>query len=413
MFKQIILDNQELIKNIEIIKRDYEFFDDLLLLKKIVSFVWPRRTWKTFLMYHFVKQLIKNWKIELNQVVFIDFSLYSWMELDANILLENYKELFPNKEPFFVFDEIQDISNFKNFVLLLYNKQFQIFLSWSNSNLLSSELTTHFRWRIFQYNVLPLTFVEVLNFNNFPYKKNYSTLEKAKIQNILKDILEYWTFPEIVLSKNNLFKIDNLKTYLDILIYKDLLERYKIDNEFSLRYLIKSLTLWFTKQVNITKIYNELKSQNIKIWKTTLFDYYQYIKNIFYIFEVENYYSQKWTKECFLYNLWFNKLLWNKINYWQSFENIIFLELKKKYEKVFYKKNGSEIDFFIEEGKINIQVCYELNLSNLEREIKPFLKNDNEKNILIYNSKETWLNIPDKIKALNFMEFILFINTLK
>ena len=409
MFKQIILDNQELIKNIKIIKRDYELFDDLLSLKKIVSFVWPRRTWKTFLMYGFIKELIKKWQIELEQIIFIDFALYSWMELDSNLLLTNYKELFPNKTPFFVFDEIQDISNFKNFVLSIYNKQFQIFLSWSNSNLLSSELTTHFRWRVFQYNVLPLTFKEVLVFKKFPYKNNYSTTEKAELQNILKDILEFWTFPEIVLSKNNVFKIDNLKTYLDILIYKDLLERYKIDNEFSLKYLIKSLTLWFTKQVNINKIYNELKSQNIKIWKTTLYEYYQYIKNIFYVFEIENYFSQKWAKESFLYNLWFNKILWNKINNWQSFENIIFLELKKKFNKVYFKKNGSEIDFFIEEKNLNIQVCYELNIDNLERETKPFIKSE-WKNILIYNSKESWLIVPDNLESLNFMEFISFID---
>jgi predicted AAA+ superfamily ATPase len=189
------------------------------------------------------------------------------------------------------------------------------------------------------------------------------------------------------------------------LIYKDLLERYKIDNEFSLRYLLKSLTLWFTKQLNINKIYNELKSQNIKVWKTTLYEYYQYIKNIFYVFEIDNYFSQKWAKECFLYNLWFNKLLWNKINYWQAFENLIFIELKKKYEKIFYKKNWNEIDFYIEEIDLNIQVCYELNLSNLEREIKPFLKN-NGNNILIYKSIENWLKIPENIEVISLLGFI-------
>lgn len=405
MFKQIILNNQELIDKIEIIKRDYDFFEDLLLLKKIVSFVWPRRTWKTFLMYDFVKQLIKKWIIELEQIVFIDFSLYSWVELDPDILLLDYKELYPEKTPFFVFDEIQDIVNFKNFVLSLYNKQFQIFLSGSNSNLLSSELVTNFRWRVFQYNVLPLTFREVLRFKDIEYKKNYSITEKAIIQNILREVLEYWTFPEIILSKNNIFKIENLKTYLDILIYKDLLQRYKIDNEFSLKYLIKSLTLGFTKQVNINKIYNELKSQNIKIWKSTLYEYYQYIKNIFYIFEIENYFSQKSAKECMLYNLWFNKILWNNINYWQSFENLVFIELKKKYENVFFKKNGSEIDFFIEKENLNIQVCYELWFDNLEREIKPLLKNE-WNNILIYNNIEKWLETPKNIKIYNFIEFI-------
>ena len=407
MFKQTILDNQNLIKNIEIKKRDYEFFDDLLKLRKIVSFVGPRRVGKTFLMYDFLKQLIKKWILELEQIVFIDFSLYSWEQVDPDLLLQNYKELYPDKTPFFVFDEIQEISNFKNFILSLYNKQFQIFLSWSNSKLLSSELTTHFRWRVFEYKVFPLTFKEVLNFKNKELKKYYSTLGKAEILNILRDTLEFWTFPEIVLSENNLFKIDNLKTYLDILIYKDLLERYKIDNEFSLKYLLKSLTLWFTKQVNINKIYNELKSQSVKIGKTTLYEYYEYIKNIFYIFELENYFSLKWSKKVFLYNLGFNKLLWNNVNYWQAFENLIFWELKKKFDKVYYKKNGLEIDFFVEEENLNIQVCYELNKQNLDREIKPFSKSD-WKNILIYNSIENGLKIPENIEVLDFFEFIKF-----
>ena len=405
MFKQRILDNQELIKNIKIISRDYEFYNDLLKLNKIVSFIWPRRVWKTFLMYDFTKKLIKKWVLKLEQIVFLDFSLFSNYEIDPILLLKNYKELFPNLEPFFIFDEIQEISNFKQFILTLFNKNYKIFLSWSNSNLLSSELSTHFRWRIFEYNILPLSFNEVLKFKNFEKQKFYSTTKKAKLNNILKEILEFGSFPEIVLSQNNLFKIDNLKTYLNILIYKDLLERYKIDNEFSLRYLLKSLTIWFTKQVNINKIYNELKSQNIKIWKTTLYEYYEYVKNIFYISEISNFYSSKWAKKSFLYNLWFNKILWNNLNYWQSFENLVFLELKKKYEKIYFKKKTNEIDFFIEDINTNIQVCYNLNFKNLQREIKPF-KNLEEKNILIYFEKDEKIKNLENIELLNFFEFI-------
>ncbi|MBT3726506.1 AAA family ATPase [bacterium] len=72
-------------------------------------------------MIDFVKQLIKEKKIELEQVVFIDFSLYSNQKLDPREIILDYKELFLDKEPFFIFDEIQDISNFKEFVLYLYN----------------------------------------------------------------------------------------------------------------------------------------------------------------------------------------------------------------------------------------------------------------------------------------------------
>jgi predicted AAA+ superfamily ATPase len=76
---------------------------------------------KTFLMIDFVKELVKTNKIKLEQIVFIDFSLNSSEIIDYKILLLDFKELYPNLEPFFVFDEIQDIANFKEFILSLYN----------------------------------------------------------------------------------------------------------------------------------------------------------------------------------------------------------------------------------------------------------------------------------------------------
>lgn len=405
MFKQIILDNQVLIREIKTFKRDYIFYDDLLILNKIVSFIWPRRVWKTFLMIDFIKELIDKNKIKLEQVVFIDFSLNTWEVIDYKILLLDFKELYPDLEPFFVFDEIQDIQNFKEFILSLYNLWYKIFLSWSNSKLLSSELSTHFRGRVFEYKVYPLTFKEALSFKNVEFKKYYSTIELANIKNIFNNILEFWSFPEILLSTNNLFKIDNLKTYLDILIYKDLMERYKIENEYSLKYILKSITNSFTKTLNISKIYNELKSQNIKVWKTTLYEYYEYIKNIFYVYEIENYFNPKAAKKTFLYNIWFNKILWHKENIWQSFENMIFIELIKKYEKVYFKKNNWEIDFYIPEIETNIQVCYELNNDNLKREISVFDSN-NMKNILIYFDKKVDIQKNTNFETMSFFEFI-------
>jgi len=403
MFKEIILYNQNLIKNIKTIKRDYLFYDDLLNLNKIVSFVWPRRVWKTFLMIDFIKNLIESKKIELEQVVFIDFSMQTWENIDFKDIISGFKELYPDKNPFFVFDEIQDIANFKEFVLNLYNLWYKIFLSWSNSKLLSSELSTHFWWRVFEYKIYPLTFKEALRFKNIEIKKFYQIEEKAIIKNVFYEILEFWSFPEILLSSNNLFKIDNLKTYLDVLIYKDLIERYKIENEISLKYLIKSITASFSKEININKIYNELKSQNIKIWKTTLYEYYEYVKNVFYAYELENFYNLKAWKKVFLYNMWFNKIFQNKQNLWQSFENFIFLELVKKYDKVYFKKHLWEIDFYIPEINTNFQVCFDLKKDNYEREIKTFTKNV-ENNVLIYFSKDKNIKEDNNFKLLDFLD---------
>ncbi len=76
MFSQIIKDNQEKIKNIDFKKRDYVFYDELLDLNKIISFIWARRVWKTYLMFQFILDLIVKWYYSLHQVVFIDFSIY-------------------------------------------------------------------------------------------------------------------------------------------------------------------------------------------------------------------------------------------------------------------------------------------------------------------------------------------------
>ncbi len=348
----------------------------------------------------------------MEQIVFIDFSLYSGKGLSYQDLLLNFKELFPDKEPFFVFDEIQEIFNFKEFVLGLYNLWYKIFLSGSNSILLSSELSTNFRWRIFEYQVLPLTFKEVLSFNNINIQKKYSTDDLARIYNIFSQILSFGSFPEIILSENELFKRDNLKTYLDVMIYKDLLERYRIENEIVMKHLLKSLTFGYTKYLNISKIYNTLKSQNIKVWKSTLFDYYEYIKNVFYIYELENFYNTRATKKTFLYNLynmWFNNLFSHTTNFWQSFENFVFLELLKKYKQVFFKRNWTEIDFFVPEIQTNFQVCYQLNDDNHKREIKHFEKtNKEEKNILIYFENTVLDSIKGNFELVNFMSFIQY-----
>lgn len=404
MFKQTILDSQDLIGRIEIIKRDYIFYDDLLTINKIVSFVWPRRVGKTFLMLSFVKKLIASGTIALDQIVFIDFSLYAGEMLQPALLLQNFKELHPKREPFFIFDEIQDIANFREFVLYLYNLWYKIFLSWSNSTLLSSELSTHFRWRVFEYKVLPLTFKEILRFKHIEAKNNYSSTELWVIKHIINEVLEFGTFPEILLANNNLFKIDNLKTYLDVMIYKDLMERYKIDNEVSMKYLFKSLTLSFTKNINITKVYNELKSLNIKIWKTTLYEYYEYMKNVFYVYELENFYNQKSFKKSFLYNIWFNRILWNKENVWQSFENLVFLELVKRFDKVYFKKNGWEIDFYVPEISTNIQVCFHLNSDNFKRELGVFGGNK-EKNVLVYYTKDNFAFQGNNFELFGFIDF--------
>lgn len=383
MYKELIKDFQNDFFSKKVKRREINFPFDILKLNKIITFVWPRRAGKTYFMFYILQQLIHENTIKIENIVFIDFS--SFLEKDFSIkkLLENFYELYPNEEPFFVFDEIQELKWFSKTILYLFNKNYKIFLSWSNSKLLSSELATQFRGRTYDIKIFPLSFSEFLFFKNIKKNKHYTSKEIGNIKNIFTEYMMYWAYPEICLIDNISIKEDLIKSYFEILLYKDLLERYGVENEYVLKYLFKKVVLNNTKEFSISKVFNELKSQNIKIGIQSLYNYLEYFKEIFFVSEIHDIYKKN-GKKFYLYDVWFTSLI-HKNNLWQRFENVVFLLLLRKFQHVNYFKNNIwEIDFVITQGDIWVQVCYRLTIENIEREVKLLEKSKITNKILVY-----------------------------
>ena len=411
MFKQKILDNQQRIKNISLIKREINFNSEILNLNKIISFVWPRRAWKTYFMYQVVKDLIEEKKLSYEEIVFLDFSEILQKKIDFDKILENFLEIFPDKKPFFIFDEVQDIENFREWIIWLFNKWYKIFISWSNAKLLSQEISTEFRWRNFEIFILPLSFKEFLNFKKFEIKNFYSTQENALLKNLFLEFLKYWAYPEISLIDNIQLKEWIIKDYFNLLVYKDLKERYKIDNDFALKYLVSEISKNTWDEFSINKIYINLKSQWIKIWKDTLYNYLIYLENIFFSKRILNFYSPKGASKNYLFDLSF----WNIFSLWnwnsqnndfekleRKFENAVLLELLRRNNSnwnsnlsdnsIYFKKILSrEINFFDEINNCDIQVEFKLK-ENFEKNSKKIkdLKKTQEK--IIEKTKEKKLD---------------------
>jgi len=401
--KRLILRWQEKVLDIEVLKRNIRFDFEYLELNKIISFVWPRRAGKTYFMFSILKKLINEKKIELEQIVFIDFTAFLYDDFDIEKLLEDFFELYPDKKPFFIFDEIQELWNFNKIVMYLFNSWYKIFLSWSNSKLLSSELSTIFRWRTIDIKIFPLNFKEFLYFKNIEKYDFYTEKDIWLLKNLIQEFLEFGSYPEVVLAKNKEIKYELIKWYFNLLLYKDLLERYWIENEYVIKYLIKKLLLSTTKEFNINKTFNEIKSQNIKIWKQTIYNYLEYLKEIFFIKEISDEFK-KGNKKFFFYDIWYNNITFLE-NLWQRFENIIFKELNILFENIIYRKNNNyEIDFIIPEKSLAIQVCYDLNSENINRETNSFLENNFKNKYLIYFNKEKDFEIK-WIELLNLSEF--------
>ncbi len=402
-YKRLILKWQELISWVNVLERKILFNSDYLELHKIISFIWPRRAWKTYFMFSILQKLVQENKIETEQIVFIDFTSFLYDNFDIEKLLEEFFTLFPYKKPFFVFDEIQELENFSKVVMYIFNNNYKIFLSWSNSKLLSSELSTIFRWRSIDVKVFPLNFEEFLYFKNFDNKFVYTEAKIWEMKNLLKEFIDFWAYPEIVLAKNKETKQELIKSYFSLLLYKDLLERYWIENEFVIKFLIKNLLLWITKEFNINKFFNDLKSQNIKIWKQTIYNYLEYLKEIFFVKEINDEHI-KGAKKLFFYDVWYNNIIFLE-NFWQRFENIIFLELVRKFESVCYRKKSSyEIDFVVSEKNIAVQVCYFLSFENFERETKFLQESSFENKFVVYFDKERDFEIK-WVKIVSFWEF--------
>ena len=402
MYKELIKEFQEDFKERQVLKRNIDFPYEILSLNKIISFVWPRRAGKTYFMFYILKQLIKENKIKLEDIVFIDFSSFLEKSFNVDKLLEDFYSLYPEGRPFFVFDDIQELEEFSKPVLYLFNKWYKVFLSWSNSKLLSSELSTQFRWRTYDVKVYPLTFEEFLIFKNVNQKETYTVKKKWKLQNLLTEYMQYGAYPEVVLVDNLSIKQDLIKSYFEILLYKDLIERYGISNEYVLKYLFKKILLSITKEFSTTKTLNELKSQNIRLWIQTIYNYLEYMEDIFLVKQINDLYKAR-NRKYYLNDVGFMNLI-NKNNFWQRFENIVFTHLFRMTENISYIKTSKwEIDFVL--GDKAFQVCYDLTYDNFEREMKLLsLVKDKEKYLIYFNKQDTIQS--DDVKLLNFFEFI-------
>lgn len=352
IIKQIILDFQEK-KNSKLRSRELNLPVDS---NKIVSVIGVRRSGKTYLLYDTIEKL-KSKGISKENFIYINFEderLGSDLELFEQIL-ESVRELFPKKateEFYFLFDEIQNINGWEKFVRRLYDSfSEKIYITGSNSKMLSSEISTALRGRTLSYDVYPLSFSEFLKFKkiNDPI---FSSKGKLKIKSEFDIYLKYGGFPEIVGSSQHL-KIKTLQEYYNVMIYKDLAERYNISNTNLLKYFLDRVLQNITSITSINKIYNELKSQNYKVGKNSLYDLVDWAVSVYFLLKVNKYNNSiiKIEASNKKYYVIDNGLL-NAITYRFSddfaklLENLIAVFLYKKYEsKVFYFQEKRECDF--------------------------------------------------------------------
>ncbi len=401
-----------------------------LKVNKIIVLNGFRRVGKTYILYGLARELLSsNSREEVVLINFEDERIPLKTEFLSN-LLPTAEEIFNKKIKYLFLDELHNIPNWSKWLRRIYdNQNIKIFVSGSSSRMSEEEIPTELRGRFLEIKVFPLSFKEFLKFKklDFDFKLlDYSQKEKPIILKALAEYLIFGGMPEIVLIEENK-KFELAQSYYATVIKRDIVERYKVKNEESLKALLKLLL--DTKTYSISKSYNSLKSLGYKIGKSTLQKYVAYIENSYFTFSLAIFSykikdQMQYPKKMYcIDNVFINAISTKFSNdLGRLYENSVAIELKRRKKECYYWRNmeKEEVDFVIKDGsKIDqlIQVCYDLSDSDTKkREVKALLKASNDvkcKNLLIINQAYSgeedleWFGIKRKIKFIPLWRWLL------
>jgi predicted AAA+ superfamily ATPase len=333
------------------------------LIKVIVG---QRRVGKSFFLYQLIDVIKKNDK--LANIIYINKELFDFDAIKdyTNLMtyfLKNKKEGVKN---YLFIDEIQEIVAFEKCLRSIQAKnEAEIFITGSNSDLLSSELSTYLSGRYVEMKIFGLSYNEFLQFHS---------LENSETSFYM--YLKFGGLPELIhinLEDNTVF--DYLRNIYAAILFKDVVKRNNIRNISFLENLIKFVGDNVGSIFSAKKISDYLKSQQIKVTPNIVMDYLAYLENAFFIFKVQR--SDLVGKRIFEIGekFYFEDLglRHSLIGYRQNdinkiLENIVFIHLKMVgYTVTIGCDNGKEIDFICERKseKLYIQVAYILSDENV------------------------------------------------
>jgi predicted AAA+ superfamily ATPase len=303
---------------------------------------------------------------------------------DLNNLLEALYEVYGDFK-YLLLDEIQNVHGWELFANRLQRYGINTFVTGSNANLLSRELSTHLTGRFIEMEIFPFSFREFLLYRDIVEIKT-NTRERARLKSNLEDHIELGGFPEVV--KDPELRNTYLSTLYSSIITKDIISRNKIKFVKTFRELASTLISNFSHTITFNKLKNTHGFKSIHTAK----NYVDYLTDAYLIFLVEKYSAKpkeivNSPKKLYISDLGFINTLSVSAskNMGDLLENLVFLQLQRTRARnpnmeIFYWRDyqGREIDFVIRTNRsidTLIQVTYASDKNEIEpREIKSLLK---------------------------------------
>lgn len=357
--KEILLENRKEIESQQVVHRNIEKEDFANYV-----LIGVRRAGKSFMLYQQIQDNLKK-GITWDSMLYINFEderLIGMTAQELNLILEVHG-MMSAQRPILFLDEIQNIEGWDKFARRLADNKYRVYITGSNAKMLSSDIATTLGGRYITKHILPYSFSEYLSANNIPYDDmNIATTSgRADVQRYFAEYFRFGGFPE---GAQLASKRDYLNSVYQKIYIGDIATRNKIDNLFSLRILFRKMAESVKQPTSFTRLSNIIASTGAKLGKATIINYIEYSKDAFLIYPIKNIADNLTNRETnpkyYFVDNGIISILALDIDT-SLLENMVAMELIRRYgidERVFFYNRNIEVDFYIPDAALAIQVSY-------------------------------------------------------
>ena len=339
-----------------------------------------RRAGKSTLLHQLSKRFANFHYLNFEDPRLSDFGLNDFEKLDE-IFTKEYGDY-----EYYLFDEIQKVEKWEIFVRSRLDKKKKFIITGSNASLLSRELGTSLTGRHVDLELFPFSFKEYLLFKN----------KKAELSTF-KEYLMNGGFPEYAKYGNS----EVLQRLFIDIIQRDIVARYKLREPK----VLEQMAVYLLTNIGREFSYNKLKEVFNLGSVSTVTAYISYFEDSYLLFSVPKF-SFSLKKQLVnprkIYAIDNGLAKVNSVSFssdsGRMLENIVFLGLRRKFNEIFYFSGKNECDFLVRDRNkiiMAIQICYNLNADNKEREFNGLVEALKEVDldeglILTYDQEDTF-----------------------
>ena len=394
-----------------------------LYLDKIMPFVdtpfvkiltGVRRCGKSTILKMIIKKIKEEKNVDDEQILSYRFDSMEYEDMTTKELyLELKSKIILSKKTYLFLDEIQEIEGWEKIVNTLASDfDVDIYITGSNSRMMSSEISTYLTGRYITFHIYTLSFEEYLTF-----KKSYTTLEDLKLE--FSQYVRLGGFPATHLqdySQDEVYTI--VKDIYNSTIFSDIVRRNQVKKIDQLERVVKYTFNNIGNTFSAKSISNYFKSEQGKIDNETVYSYLEKLQKAYILHKCSRYDLQgknilKTQEKFYLadVSLRYSVLGYTVDSVAASLENIVYLELKRRgYDVYIGKIKDKEIDFVAtkQNEKIYVQVTQEIKSEKTQkREYEQLLEiRDNYPKYVVMADDFAGGNY-EGIKTMNIVDFLL------